>query len=144
MGRLMNQLRKTTLDGLRTFIEGFCFALAERLGELSAGFARDCDTGTASNVSLPASRDRIDSHGRPSEAPLLTQPLGCLSVSSALGFEVLASLFRSQPPRVGFQELSQADSKNSIRWLCQVSARSFEPRTLLHFATCAIWRQSMK
>jgi hypothetical protein len=101
----MNRLRRTTLDRLQAFIEGFCFALVERRAELFLGLARVCDELQARRVSLSMSRAtrRIDTLGPPT--PRFWPRLSVVSPSHpAWVIEGLFSLNRSHPPGVGFGE----------------------------------------
>lgn len=65
-------------------------------------------------LSPNVARDPFYSHARSSDGPFLAPTLGRLSVSLRLGYEVLASLFRSQPPRVGFRKRSELELATSL------------------------------
>jgi hypothetical protein len=92
---------------------GFCFALVERQGVFSAGFARVCDYPAFSRDSLPKSRDTLYSHARPSDAPFRPQALGRLSVSRGLGYRGVA-LAQSVATYRGWIRRGKATAKRTL------------------------------
>ena len=98
--------------GSETRDRGVLFCAGERLGELSAGFARVCDDLAASK-SLSRRRARPDVFTRSALRWLHFWPkLSVVSLSRAAWvIEGLASLFRSQPTGVGFGKRSQPQNQ---------------------------------
>jgi hypothetical protein len=90
MGRLMNRLRRTTLDRLQAFIEGFvlrCEETGRIIRRLRKGLRR---SWAFVSLSTDIARDPLHSHAWPSDAPFPAQTLGRLSVSRCLGYRGFA------------------------------------------------------
>lgn len=90
---------------------GFCFALSERLCELSPGFATVCDAPPTVFVSHLRSRATHSIHTPGPPAPISGQTLDRLSVYHGVGYRGVGFAQSVATPRVAFGKRTQLQTK---------------------------------